>query len=127
MKILIFFQNLNIRIRTKNTRTRPEVHKYPNGFYTSIPKYPKIRNTRSEPERVPERPPLLYLNTYVRLNNELRTGQTIEQSFSGLFHFYWLHFLCHKIQTMTHFLSCIDTCVWLSLIPRQFYIKFIIA
>ncbi|WZY68984.1 hypothetical protein YC2023_001224 [Brassica napus] len=35
-----------------------EVPKYPNGFYTSIPKYPKIRNIRSEPERVPERPPL---------------------------------------------------------------------
>ena len=26
----------NNRIRTKNTRTQPEVRKYPNGFYTSI-------------------------------------------------------------------------------------------
>ena len=58
MKILIFFSKSK-NTRTKNTRTRPEVQKYSNGFYTSIPKYPKIRNTRSEPERVPERPPLL--------------------------------------------------------------------
>ena len=65
MKILIFFSKSkypnpikNNRTRTKNTRTRPEVQKYPNGFYTSIPKYPKIRNTRSEPERVPEYPPI---------------------------------------------------------------------
>jgi len=49
----------NNRTRTKNIRTRPEVQKYPNGFYTSIPKYPKIRNTRPEPERIPERPPLM--------------------------------------------------------------------
>ena len=46
----------NNRTRTKNIRTRPEVQKYPNEFYTSIPKYSKIRNTRSE--RIPERPPL---------------------------------------------------------------------
>ena len=65
MKILIFFSKSkypnpirNNRILTKNSRTRPEVYKYPNGFYTSIPKYLKIQNTRSEPERVPERPPL---------------------------------------------------------------------
>ena len=48
-----------IRTRSENTRTRPEMRKYPNGFYIPLLKYPNIRNTRSEPERVPKRPPLL--------------------------------------------------------------------
>ena len=41
-------------IQTKNTWTRPEVQKYPNRLYTSIPKYPKNRKPRPEPERVAE-------------------------------------------------------------------------
>ena len=44
--------------RTKNTRTRSEVQKYSNGFSIPIPKYPKIRNSWSKPERISERPSL---------------------------------------------------------------------
>ena len=36
--------------RTKNTRSRPKMQEYPNEFYTTIPKYPGIRNIRSELE-----------------------------------------------------------------------------
>ena len=57
--------NLGVSIIPKNNRTRsiiiwtrPEFLNNPNGFYTSPPENPKIRITRSEPERVPERPGL---------------------------------------------------------------------
>ena len=55
MKNLIFFSKSKYPnpIRNKNTWTRPEVQKYPNGFYTSILKYPKIQTTLPEPERPP--------------------------------------------------------------------------
>ena len=69
--LIFFFQNINIRTRSeiteselKNTRNRPEVQKYPNGFYTSIPLYPKIRNTQSEPGRVPEGPLLTVMKKH---------------------------------------------------------------
>jgi len=40
------------------TRSESQILKYPNRFYTSKSKNPKIRKTWSEPKRISERPDL---------------------------------------------------------------------